>query len=315
MSNSAFPRGWHVTSGALGTDVIFDNTTFLSGNASVYFPSTASASATVVSDWVPIDDVNYGGTPSATEDVACKTFYVRAHVYASSVAANKDIKFDFETADAARTTITTQAVYNDVLPSANTWHPIGTQMSYSATGRWMRLSLTRPTDYDFDLYLDSVEFRRAPPFFRGTSTGATFNSANWTVPTYVSGGPANTGVNRCSEASGIVTMTQPGVYQAVGGFDITDAVADGDVVGCRIGVQTSSGVAWQYWYQTLFASAAYTPGKSVGATVSAQWPIASDYRAGVNTYTRGKATFELFQYAGATLDYDNAYFHIIRIAE
>lgn len=308
MSNSAVPRGWHVTSGTLGTDVVFDNTASLSGGVTIRFPSTASAIATVASDVMLIDDP----VPTGASGLSTSDYAVRAHVYASSAAANKDLALSVGFYTIGMGAASTTVLFNNNLAAANTWQSIGGVVSVPGGPtqyRKMRVFLQRPTDYDFEAYVDSVELRRLPPYFRGTDSSGTFTSS-FASPTWV-----QAYTNRLSESGGVVTITQPGVYTASGSLQIhsTDSLADGDIFGCRVGFRQTASANYTFFYGNLSAPAALTPSNPNWIGLSATGTF--EVNAPLTSSAAGSAKFEVIQYAGTALDFENAVFSVARIAE
>ncbi|NIU03758.1 MAG: hypothetical protein GWO40_05570 [Gammaproteobacteria bacterium] len=297
-----------MTDGTLGTDVVFDTSQSLTGGKSIRFPSTASANCTVASDIMLIDDPS----PTGASNLSTTEYFVRAHARASSVAANKDIAISVGFYTIGMGAASTTVLFNNNLAAADTWQSIGGVVS--APGgpteyRKMRIFVQRPTDYDFDAYIDSVEVRRCPPYYRGVDSSGTFTNA-FASPTW-----SQQYANRLSESAGVVTISQPGLYTASGSCIIasTDSLADGDMFGCRVGFRPTASANYTYFYGNLTAPAALTPTNPhwIGMSASGLFEV----NAALTSSAAGSAVFQVVQYAGTLLDFEAANFTVARISE
>lgn len=315
MSNeTVFAEGWHVTTGDIPGDVVIDDTQTLSGGTSVYFPSTASTSAVVVSDWIPIDDL------VPTGNVACSPqyYFCNAHCRADSIASGKNVWVGLEVADEGLTTVTSRYIWNTApLPVVNSWEPVGgmTYLLGAADSRFIRFNITRPTDIDFDLWVDSVSLQPCPPMHRSRAlSGGTFTTA-WAT---VTGLTKYTGT-QISDSSGVVSIEQPGAYVITGAIQIHDDVADGDIFHMRLKYRRDSNSAYLYTGQSLFVSAGYltsAAGEDIHLSCSTSYIFnnnTSAYVAGGGPWTPGTIELQVAQSAGTLVDYVDAQLTVLRV--
>lgn len=316
MSNSAFASGWSILSGTLGTDVLLQDTVSLSGNAAIHFPSTASADAIIVSDWAALDDMNGAGVSRASTN----RYGVRLHMRSSSTAANKDVRVVMEFTDKTKTTIYTNAINAVPLPVANEWLAIGWTPNFTTLGasvRFIRFKVNRPTDIDFDLYLDSVEAVPLPPYAHATFAAGTF-PATWTAIT-----PSLTTLdyNQVTISGTVLKLWQPGLWTATACLEITDTIVAGDLFGIRLGLKSTNGAigaagTFEYATQMLTVHASYVvpTNPNLGLEVSNQNRISAYYSGGgAAIIGPGEAVVEVMQPVGVAKDYDDVRLRLMRV--
>jgi len=307
MTDSAMPSGWKLLNGTLGTDLVIDTSVALNGSASFKFPSTATSSAVLVSDWVP-----------SFRAVAVSDTYVlpsygtsHAHVRASSVAANKDVKISVEVANDDKTSINTWTLYNAPLAAANTWELAGDQHTLgSTTYVWMRLRIERPTDIDFNLWVDQAYMAANPPNARLFNTDPVTFTGAWNTVTFDAAGLYDQiNVPAVSSVSS-VTITRPGFYTFNAYGYISDSVADGDMFGLRIKVAQTAGTKY-FTGTTLTIPAAYAPSSTdLALHTSGNLYIYGQKGAGVAGEV---VSVEIKQLAGSFVDLEELEFSIVRI--
>jgi hypothetical protein len=311
MSNSVFASGWHVIDGTRGVDVLINTgtSTILSGNANVHWPNTATADAQVVSDWVAVDGLNATGAA----ECSAQYYSVRGHFRADNIAANKNLVFGVQLMNNAGNLFRNVLAWqNQPLPIANTWQSIGFTFTptWVGKGRWMRVIAYRPNDIDFNLWLDSVEIRRLPPYALALMTaGGTF-TGSWVAVTpssLVSG-------HQVSISGTTLLLHQPGIYAATAWLPLSGALDDGDIFGLRIGMQQNAGAGRIYHSQFLGLPAAYATGAFLGITVSQIWDNFARSAAPA-VQGPGNIQMEVIQLAGTLKGYGTPRMEVARVAE
>jgi hypothetical protein len=158
MASENPPSGWEVTSGTWGTDIVRDESTTLTGQAVIKFPS-GGGGGTITSPWIPT-----GGDDTAplvpVELIGYSTFVRLYSGTASGGADTVTVKIYYYDED--RGPISNSTVLNAALPSTGQWLVYGETVRYTAGARWMRVEVTK-ADTAFDLYLDSVVVQKNPP--------------------------------------------------------------------------------------------------------------------------------------------------------
>lgn len=309
MSNATLARGYDVIGGTVGTDVALITTNSVSGNSLYHFPATATSSVKVATKWVPLEDV------SVAADLATRYASVRAHVNAASNSAGEDVYVGIELANEARTSITSISVWDGPLPSTSVWHSVGSGKLFiggSGAQKWARVVVYKSTNLNFDMYVDSIEFRRLPPYCTSEdAVGGTFTGSWATVA------PGSNQIRtRTTETSGVLYINEPGVYSVSGHIEIEDSVADGDILAIRLKLRANSGASYFYVYQTMPVSAAYTPGNVIGMSVSTLFHFDTNvYYAPATPLTRGTAELQIAQHAGSFVDWARVYLRAARISE
>lgn len=270
MSNSVFASGWHVIEGTQGVDVLMNTGTanVLSGNTNVHWPHTATADARVVSDWVAVDGLNATGAA----ECSAQYYSVRGHFRADDVTANKNLVFGVQLMnDAGNLFRNVLAWQSWPLPTANTWQSIGFTFTptWVGKGRWMRVIAYRPNDVNFNLWLDSVEIRRLPPYAL-----VSFPSGSFPIPagapTWIPLTPTSPFIegHLASINGNLIEIHQPGVYQINAHTPISSTVFSGDLFSMRLSTQQASGAARVYHYQSLGVPTTYSFLVNVGMTIS-----------------------------------------------
>lgn len=236
---TSVPNGWSVEGGVVGTD--FDtSTTSVSGGVAMHFPSTSSSNATLYSDWIAV--------PDATDKaVATFAYFINAVVRASSVAANKDIRIRYQGANADRsTTIVDTALFNGALSSANTWVTIGGNVTVAGI-RWIRVAIDRPSDIDFDMYIDSLEVKQFPAGGVLTlASGTRTFPASWTAVNPSVG--TVQGFGEFDAVNDIFYVHAAGRYHVHVDMSLNDAYSDGDMFGIRLNRVDYTGANLSYVY-------------------------------------------------------------------
>lgn len=318
--SSAFPIGWHVIEGELGTDVLIDTGTVLSGGVAVHFPSTASATAKVVSDWVPIDDLS----PTGAANIVTEHYLVWVNARASRVNANDDMLVQVQFSDVDRQTNNFVNIFADStgaagapLSTANSWETVGDVVSAPSGRRYMRLIIERDHALDFDLYIDSTVIRAMPPGFIGKDTGSTAFTGSWATH---SGWTVDGSLSHQYQvSSGTFTLHQPGLYHVHLHASIENNLADGDAISCRIAWRKTGSATLRYIYgSTVWVSAAHTFQAGEPTTIAADGIIdiaSKAYSAGASPTTPGIVAAQFLQLAGSGLNYTDAYFAAIRISD
>ena len=318
--SSAFPTGWHVLSGALGTDVQVSSGVELSGGVAVHFPSTASATAIVVSDWLPVDDV----TATGGSDVSASQFVAQGNFRASRINASDNLRFTVEYANKTKSSSTQNTVWaSDIVPNTgeplqvtNQWVTLGQQIRVTSATRYFRFRIERTGAIDFDLYCDSVLLRRLPPGFRATySGGATAFPTSW--GTVVS--PLSFDVNashQYTDSSGTVTLHQPGLYAVHASAESEDTGVDGNVLAIRIGWTRDSTTGTGYICgSNVTQQTAWNPGAGEAWTLTASGHVLIYGRWAISGITNlaGTVWMELAQLNGAAVNYHDARLSAYRV--
>jgi hypothetical protein len=320
MSDTAFPIGWHVIEGTLGTDVLIDTSTVLSGGAAVHFPSTASATAKVVSDWTPIDDLS----PTGASNIVTEHYLVWVNARASRVNANDDLLVQVQFSDVDRQTNSFVNIFADStgaagspLSTPNSWETVGDVVSAPSGRRYMRLIIERDHALDFDLYIDSAVVRAMPPGVIAKDTGTDAFAGTWTTHT---GWTVDTSLSHQYQlSSGVFTLHQPGLYNVHAHASVEDNLSDGDAISVRIAWRKTGSATVRYIYgSTVWASAAHTYQSGEPTTIAAGGIIdiaSKAYAAGASPTTPGIVSVDFLQLAGTGLNYTDAYFSCIRISD
>lgn len=315
MAISSFPRNWSLLSGTLGTDITTATAVAATGGNAFHWPSTAGSNAELVTDWIPVANIGATGTGNVTPI----SFGVKAALRSSSTAANDDVRMVVEVGDSNRAVGTAYEIYNAPLGTANTWLPIGSminlQTEYAISGyaNYIRLKFDRPTDVDFDLYLDSIEVKQFPAG-EGTrrSLSGTF-TGTWTkINTSASLGGS---LAQISGSNTILTYA-PGLYIVTAFVEIEDAVADGDIFGLRIRLDQYNGATPIYYgTTTLSMGAAHTPGNNLGLSTSALVTCFANRTSSGVVRSPSEISAEVAQHAGSFVDYSASYVSVARITD
>lgn len=247
---TAFPAGWHTSGGTIGTDYDFTTAQGISGGGSVHLIASPTVGVSLISNWIPVPD-------SADQTVSTQYYFINVAVRASSVAANKDVQVVYEVYNATKSTLVSSGnIHNGTLNTANTWEMVGESVIPSG-GRWLRVYIKRPSDLDFDLYVDHIEVKQFPAGgFLTRSAGGTFGSS-WTTVNMSAGGVWGYGED--DTANNILYTHVAGFYQVIASVEMDDAYADGDMFGIRINVHNNAGtIRGSYYGQVLTLSSAYT---------------------------------------------------------
>jgi hypothetical protein len=251
-----------------------------------------------------------------------RSLFANLVLRASSSAANKDVKVALRYANQARTTTYSSGdIHNGPLPAANQWEAVGTIINPSTLVdlKWVRLEISRPTDTDFDLYLDTLELKQAPAsmsWSRGIS--GTFPIA-WTrviLPTtdYFS-------LVTQSTTSGVYQVNFAGRYMITGQVVIEDeTVAAGQGFGIRLALKQDSGSATVYRYgTTMYAGTAYPDVGPLALNVATVFEFHGRNKIGGTTNTQGTVELEIIQHkvtpAPSQRDYASAHLDLTRITD
>ena len=313
---TAIAQGWYLTDGAIpGTDIDLNTTTFLSGETSAVFLSTqTTAAAALVSDWIPIDDWN---TDARFGDSKFEVYVVLA---ADQSDANDKVQVELETATADKTTVAQTEIYigeADYYGGGNFGIVGRSRVTVPTTARWARIRISRPSNIDFNLYIDKAYLNPSPVFaqaYDDVASGHAFTNA-WATANIL---PANGIYNRTEDAgSNTVNLYTPGEYLFTAQVLLDESVDDGDIFGIRIAAQMV-GVGTTYIYGTsLSMGAANTHSATNQLALNASGVVKMDaaysLAGGFTVIYPGGAWVEVIQMAGTLKTYDSARLTVHRI--
>lgn len=316
MAKAAFPDGWRVENGVIGTDIDFVSTQSVSGGYSILFPNGGSSSVRLVGDWIQIDDRTAGGTTTADN------FWEVYVVAYGSATASHQIRLRVETCNAARSTINTSTIYSGISSGAS-WNTYGTsRFSPTAGDVWARLVIDRPSSTAFDLYIDKAYLNPSPAGarldWRQAASPVTGSFTSSWANVDLSGGTYNDSTH-ADATSSTVYIYKPGLYHVHGQVLIDSNLADGDILGIRIDARTpnsaGSGTLQSYIYGTsLTVPAAHVAvsGKELALGVSGL--VYMDGRQGSAPAYNSTIRLQVIQHAGTGATYTEASLRAARIA-
>lgn len=266
---TSIPDGWQIQGGDLGTEIDIDTTTFATGGSSVKFIGTGSNAAKWVSAWVPLPSTTAGASrPQAVS--------VNALLKASSSAGTSSITMVIETANSARSSISTSTVFASNLPSTN-WVNVGDTIQIPGTPAWLRFTIYYTSNSAFNFWVDSVEVKQFPAgaLYNDSTTG-TF-SATWATATLASGSLLQQSFATLS--SNTIIVYSAGLYQISANVQLPAANYEaGDMFGIRLRFGDSAGTALFYRYGSVTTvHAAYDAStNNLGLTLATQELLVSD---------------------------------------
>lgn len=171
MALTAIADGYE-TDGILGTDIDIDNSTFLSGSSAFKLPS-GGADVALYTDWVPVGVGTWTGAPQR----AVGYFVIRA----DDASANKDIKLEIEYTYNF-STVYTKTLFSGPVTATSDWYCRGQVFNWGFGVTWARAKITRPTDRDFNAWVDRIYLNDIPACFAADNKNSaqTF-AATWTT--------------------------------------------------------------------------------------------------------------------------------------
>lgn len=296
----AFPDGWTVTQGELGTDITTSASQALSGGISIHFPSTAATNAILVSDWIPI--------PKYTTRVTPRRYGLFAAVYSDSIDSARKVRIIAETANPTKTTLNTITIYDAAMPNLSRYDPLGQVVTPATTEGWIRYKIDRSDQLDFNLYLDNVEIKQVPASSDFTASGSPFSSS-WTG---VSFGGTLHGLTGTSGGDAVIYA--PGRYSFSGQVVLDDSYDDGDMFGIRVVTKNFAGTIQNYYYGSVATlSAAYNAATNhMSLTVSGEALFDSFYSEGSYPV---RAELQLIQFSGSVKSYGDVQLQVTRITD
>jgi len=308
MPSSTFPKGWTLENGIIGTDALVDTSVQLSGGVSIKFPSGGSGSAVLCSDWI-----NIPGEFTSLEGVS-RFYGAIVTAYASSSAANKDLRVVIEATNAARTATASTTLFSGNVTASTTWETFGDIYPFPVNTRWIRFKIDRPTDTDFDLWIDSAEIKQLTSGMTSSGGGGTFSSS-WAIVPIVG---TVVGFGKIDTTNNQLDFHNPGVYRIDASVNLTDSYDSGDMFGIRIALLDSAGSVSRYYYgSTLSLPSAYVATtNNLGMTATATYLFKPKNSTGGTVYPCS-ARVELIQYTntGSLKTFDTVYFHATRITD
>lgn len=184
------PKGWYTSGEAWGTDIVRDETTYVTGGVSIAIADSASTSDKLYSPWI--------ATSQPSEPVEARLLAAWASVYTDSVTANPNAQIDIEFYNEDKTSlISTVSVATHALISTSGWMRAGGNVVVPTGAFWARLALSRSssTDANTFLYYDSTKIEKAKPLLRATrSSGGSVSGTATTLGSFsyasTTGGPA-----------------------------------------------------------------------------------------------------------------------------
>ncbi len=221
MTSQALPDGWALPTGTWGTDADRDESTVLSGFASIRLKNTAVAT-TVLG---PVTPITRGQTTSKSYE-AVVTFQ------ADSTTAGHTVSIKVYTYDEDMVAVGSYTVNSGVVLAANTWYTRTLDFAVTSTDeRYARIEIAKAAQA-FNVYVDTAEVLPIAPYFKYSLTSdqaitsGTWNAiASWTTTatndaTVVSSYKASF----CRSKAGVLT----------GRVTWTDSIPDGTMIGVRI---------------------------------------------------------------------------------
>ena len=238
---SGQPSDWSLVGGEWDVDAQINYTNWLSGGTSYHIVDGSDPATKLVTKQYPIGDINTPVTPA--------WWAVNLVTTGNVATAGKEVQVDVEYLDITGAVVHTETIYSGIARGID-WIIRGKVFeleTLAITPSAFRLAVFKPTDHDFDLYIDALNIEGMPPSFDANEGSDTTTIGSWKglmgVGTF--NNTSATTMHKTSNINAIgVLLTVPevglaGRYQIDGKVMISEADA-GDLFTVRLRMATSA---------------------------------------------------------------------------
>jgi hypothetical protein len=290
MAKNNPPDGWDVVSGGTWSTDIDESTAVGNriGGKVIHFKNTTPASnPDLTSDYIPIE----GSAP----------YSIMTLVQADSIAAGNKVSLQVRWYDQTKSFVSTDTIFNDILPATGTWYELKSILVAPATSRFARVRITK-INTAFNAYFDYAAIVRHPRCFHvtrstnQTSFGPSNDLIEFDSETYDYGNMYDNATNYDFEAP------SDGLYSFVAGAQL-GSIDDGEGFAIKFYKNGSLWVPGVVCYASADTSIGYSSVTS-GPLLLSRGDLITVYGSHTNASAQtiaGSGSYPITYFSGAEL--------------